>query len=428
MRKLICIIFLLISRNVYCQSVTISPTNGSKLIEVKSTNKAVQMPSVSATTAIASPQKGMVVFDDATGTLSYYNGSQWVPLSNSTTGWAVNGTNLNSTNSGNVGVGESSPNAKLHVKTGSSGASVPAFTNSIFENSTHNVVSILSPDNTQSGVIMQRPTTGSGGVTYNTDESLSLVANGSTRVNIESNGNVGIGTSNPLTKVHINNGSSGQLPNTSADLTVEDDATALIQLLTPQNNESGVSFGLPSNVASGGIMYNNGGKKALQFRTRNNVTQMTIDSLGTLELRRGEIKSSNNSLFLSEGNLSTSHLSGFNMIPISAGIITVETSGDFVSIVQNSSLYNGELIPEIDSPDTSDGFFSLYFQSVVGTPNASRPKLIVYSLGYNYIQYSKVIDVVFYENVNEPRIWVKFDRALLHSSGDFTFHYLVYGL
>lgn len=276
------IFFFLLPIIIEAQSLTITPNSGSAILQTNSTNKAIKMPSVNNTTAISSPQKGMVVFDDATGTLSYYNGSQWIPLSNSTTGWAVNGNNLNNTNSGNTGIGESSPNAKLHVKTGSSGASAPAFTNSIFENSTHNVVSILSPDNTQSGLIMQRPTTGSGGVTYNTDESLSLIANGSARMDIESNGNVGIGTSSAATKLHINNGASGQVPHTNADLTIEDNGTALIQLLSPQAYDSGILFGLPSNVASGGILYNNGGKKSMQFRTQNNTTQMTIDSTGSV--------------------------------------------------------------------------------------------------------------------------------------------------
>lgn len=109
------ILLVILSANLFGQSITISPSNGSKLIEATATNKAIQMPSVSATSVITSPQKGMVVFDDATGNLSYFNGSIWIPLSNSTTGWAVNGPNLSNTNSGNVGIGTNTPLTSLQI-------------------------------------------------------------------------------------------------------------------------------------------------------------------------------------------------------------------------------------------------------------------------------------------------------------------------
>jgi hypothetical protein len=432
MKRFACFIFIVLVQNAFSQSVTISPSSGSTLIEAKGTNKAVQMPSVSATTAITNPQKGMVVFDDATGTLSYYNGIIWVPLSNSTTGWAVSGTNLNNTNSGNVGVGTSSPDAKLHVKTGASGASAPAFTNSIFENSTHNVVSILSPNNTQSGVIMSRPTTGSGGMTYNTDESLSLIANGATRMNINASGNVGVGTSNPATKVHINNGASGQIPNATADLTVEDDGTALIQMLSPQNNESGISFGLPSNLASGGIMYNNGGKKALQFRTRSNTTQMTIDSTGTLELRTGKIVSNNNLISISERRMDIDNLNGFNIIPVSAGRLVIETEGDFAQIILTNddelrqSKYVGELIPSIEDADLADNEFTVKFLNVVGTPNVSRNKMVLQSTTFSKFHFSNVYSRRIGFDYGETQLEVEFDRQLFRTSGDIVIDYVIY--
>lgn len=117
MNKLIYILILLLyNGKSFAQSVTISPNNNSKIIDTTGTNKAVLMPSVSATSAITLPQKGMVVFDDASGTLSYYNGVSWIPMPNSTSiGWAVNGNNIYSNNSGKVGIGTLTPITKLSL-------------------------------------------------------------------------------------------------------------------------------------------------------------------------------------------------------------------------------------------------------------------------------------------------------------------------
>jgi hypothetical protein len=155
MKKLIILLLVLQAQIGASQSVLISPNNGSKLIESNSTNKAIQMPSVATTSAIASPQKGMVVFDDATGNLSYFNGSIWVGLSNSTIGWAVSGTNLSNTNTGNVGIGDPSPSQKLEVA-----GTILAQTAAINATSTApNTNAMLDIASTTKGVLFPRMTT-----------------------------------------------------------------------------------------------------------------------------------------------------------------------------------------------------------------------------------------------------------------------------
>jgi hypothetical protein len=191
MKKIIILLIVLQAHIGASQSVLISPNNGSKLIESNSTNKAIQMPSVATTSAIASPQKGMVVFDDALGNLSYFNGSIWISLSNSTTGWAVSGTDLSNTNSGNVGIGTISPLSSLHLfKTTN-----PAV---LFQNST---TGTTINDGFYVGNV--NTSSGKGFLWNNENASIGIGTNNTERLTVLGNGNVGIGTVAPTAKLAI---------------------------------------------------------------------------------------------------------------------------------------------------------------------------------------------------------------------------------
>jgi hypothetical protein len=102
------------------------------------------------------------------------------------------------------------------------------------------------------------------------------------------NGNVGVGISNPINRIHIFNGASGAVPFPAVftPLVVENNSHTYINLICPEVAETGILFGKPSSAASGGILYNNTGTiNGLQFRTNGNITRMQIYSDGNAWLQ-----------------------------------------------------------------------------------------------------------------------------------------------
>jgi hypothetical protein len=115
MKKIFSLISILvfISLKLSGQSVTIDPSNnnGGAILKAQSTSAGTLIPNLTTTqrTAIASPQKGLLVFDTVTGTFWFHNGTVWselVSTNSSGNGWATynSGTELYNTNSTRVNI------------------------------------------------------------------------------------------------------------------------------------------------------------------------------------------------------------------------------------------------------------------------------------------------------------------------------------
>jgi hypothetical protein len=142
---------------------------------------------------------------------------------------------------GEVGIGDApTADAPLHVHEGSAGnVTTLSASSAVFERSANNYVSIVSPSNRERGVIFGDPAHGAnGGIVYNnaaTPNGLQFRANGNTtRMAITSDGDVGIGTDSPYTKLHIVGGTDASFSSVSGFLIMGNTAGSNVVM---DNNE-----------------------------------------------------------------------------------------------------------------------------------------------------------------------------------------------
>ncbi len=98
-------------------------------------------------------------------------------------------------------------------------------------------------------------------------------------VYVNDDGKVGLGTTEPEVLLHVFDGTAGAVsPVDGAEVVVEDDGNARINMLTPTNKSSGIDFGDPDDANAGWIHYDNTSDK-FKLGT-NNADRMTIDDEG----------------------------------------------------------------------------------------------------------------------------------------------------
>lgn len=172
--------------------------NSSAILDMTSTTKGVLIPRMTSAnrTAILSPATGLLVYDTNLNGFMFYNGTDWTSIGGGgASEWSVNGVDIFNNNSGNVGIGTNVPAARLAVDS------------SIMVDQANSNQGLLDKSSLYFGSdkkvgIVRSFLTGSSG-----RNGLGFFTNNTRRMTIDSTGQVGIGTINPLQTLHVNGAS-----------------------------------------------------------------------------------------------------------------------------------------------------------------------------------------------------------------------------
>jgi hypothetical protein len=268
--------------------------NGSALLDITSTNKGLLIPRMTSAerNAIASPIKGLIVYDSTTNNFSFYNGTAWTDLNSSGGNWSILGNNIYNSNTGNVGIGASTPSAKLTVngdaliasglsvgttnraaKLDVTGAGTTSATNTLLLRNSLGDTLLRMRDDGRMGIGYNSSSYGRllnlggtginfynanettfGGAIFPTDTSLVLWSDSGPSDYLilqPSWGNTGIGTYSPNAKLHLNGrmliGGNSILPATNYELSV--DGEVIAEGFTTMNSNSWPDYVFEKNYA-----------------------------------------------------------------------------------------------------------------------------------------------------------------------------------
>jgi hypothetical protein len=142
-----------------------------------------------------------------------------------------NSTRMSIDTLGNVGIGTITPSNKLHVSKGVSGGPFNSSSIAIFEDNASSYIQFSNPDAAQAGILSGNSATSlRSALIFNTDSSFSIRTGGSiTRMSVENNGNVGVNTSGPNSKLEVNGSFANAIQIITANITLDEfDHTIII--------------------------------------------------------------------------------------------------------------------------------------------------------------------------------------------------------
>ncbi|MFA5998244.1 MAG: immunoglobulin-like domain-containing protein [Candidatus Paceibacterota bacterium] len=247
---------------------------------------------------IAGPTSGMII----EGNVGIGTTTPWGQLSvnpNGITGPAFvvgssTATNFIVTNGGNVGIGTASPLAQLSVGSGSlADAVVPVQINAASGGQAWYGVNKAGGYGMLTGFydVASGNFSRGGVIRMVTSDPLTIAVNNTvSAMTFLSDGNVGIGTTTPGSRLHVYNGQGGGSVSVSSydTLSVENNNINYINMISPTANRSGIIFS-NSLRGIGGITYTGGdttagygGTNSLNFSTNGSTQSMVINSTGNV--------------------------------------------------------------------------------------------------------------------------------------------------
>lgn len=205
-----------------------------------------------------------------------------------------------------------------------------------------------------------------------------LFHGGSERLSVTPAGLLGINTFLPEAMLHVFASSAGTVTaDSNSALVIEKNTNTYLSILSPDAAERGILFGQPSSNVDGGIIYNTGGLRGLQFRTGGNTPRMFISSAGNV----GIGTSTPGARLDVSGTLALSGSAAFNN-PAPAAPFTVASSIKVTSL--NSDFLDGldssAFLQSIPNPLALSGFNS-NTGTIRGTNTATNASQLHYGVG-----------------------------------------------
>ena len=154
---------------------------------------------------------------------------------------------------GNVGIGTTSPLGKLHV-----GGGTDANIYQYIQSDSRTWLTGLGQSGGDDNYIIQDVTAGITRFRADTSGNVYIGGNAAASagtMSVLNTGNVGIGTTTPVTKLDVYAGASGAGYGTNAKMAIESNGNAFLQFATPNTAISGIYFGDPQQSTQGGIFY-----------------------------------------------------------------------------------------------------------------------------------------------------------------------------
>ncbi len=235
---------------------------------------------LSVITAMTINNSGQILLTngaDSAPSMSFINDTDtgmWL-AGGDTLAWSTNGTERMRINSaGNVGIGTTTPGSYnsygdnlVIYEDGNAGLTIAS--------GTTNYSSIHFADGTAGVTAYQ------GQITFNhVGNVMQFAVDGSARMSIIPNGNVGIGIVDPDASLHIYNGASGQTSAAVTGIIIEDNESTGINIWTPSTHGGYIAFGDESDNNVGRIRYDHT-QNSMDFFT-NDTERLSIASDGLI--------------------------------------------------------------------------------------------------------------------------------------------------
>jgi hypothetical protein len=278
------------------QNVGIGTTtpNGSAQLDVSSTNKGLLIPRMTQAQRLAivtppsnPPAAGLLVYETTTNSFWFYNGSVWNQIgTGGASPWTISGSNIYSSNTGNVGIGTATGLAeKLSVR---GNLFVTHVNGNDLVNGGNRASLNLHGSGSGTGVVnfLEPDTTVGASIVYGAALNQLFIRNGANtnQLVLRSSGDIGVGTSNPTERLDV----LGNIRSRDS-ITADDDIIAgddVIATGTVQGNNLYVTG--PSTLEGNVLLVGNINSTGTGSFNGNVITNagMTInDAAGTLSFR-----------------------------------------------------------------------------------------------------------------------------------------------